>query len=76
MPTIENFGSFKICMYFADENPPHVHLVAPDFEAKMRLDDQSVFKGNAPAKAVKKAAVYVAQHHDRLLDLWHQYSGG
>ena len=43
MPTLHETGAYVIAMYFEDHNPPHVHVVGPDFEGLIALDDMSVF---------------------------------
>ena len=34
MPEIKRFGSFKLLMFFQDENPPHVHV-----KGRLRRED-------------------------------------
>lgn len=73
MPTVKDFGAFKIYMYFEDENPPHVHVVGPDFAAKMRIPDQVVFAGEVAGKIERRAAEYVAKNQLKLMALWDEY---
>lgn len=40
MPEIRRFGSFKLLMFFQDENPPHVHVKGADFAAKIRISNR------------------------------------
>ena len=73
MPVIQQFDNFKIYMYFEDHNPPHVHLVGPGWDAKMRIEDQTIFMGSASSKIEKRAADYVADNVTALLERWDQY---
>ena len=73
MPTIKDFGNFKICMYFEDEKPPHVHVVGPNFEAKIRIRDQAVYVGNLARKVERAAVKYIADNRDDLIILWDEY---
>ena len=73
MPTIKDFGNFKICMYFEDENPPHVHVVGSNFEAKIRIRDQAVYAGSLARKVERAAVKYIADHRDDLIILWDEY---
>lgn len=75
MPTIKDFGGFRIYMYFGDHNPPHIHVIGPDFSAKMRLGDAGVFAGTLPGKVEKLASAYVLVHATELDDLWDKYNG-
>lgn len=60
-------------MYFEDENPPHVHVVGPDFEAKIRISDQAVYVGSLASKVEKAAVKYVVDNQDDLIVLWDRY---
>lgn len=73
MPTIADFGSFRIYMYFQDENPPHVHLIGPDFAAKLRLSDAVIISGEVPRKVERDAIAYVRANRKRLLEQWALY---
>lgn len=75
MPAIKDFRAFRIHMYYEDHNPPHVHIAGPAFAAKMRIDDQTVFAGEVPAKAERCAAKYVAANKADLMRRWIKYSG-
>src|SRR5947209_1194873 len=35
MPTVKDFGAYKVTLYAADHNPPHVHIIGPDFQAEV-----------------------------------------
>ena len=48
MPTIKDFWAYRITLYAEDENPPHVHVIAPDFQAKVRIADAKLFVGAIP----------------------------
>ena len=73
MPTIKEFGNFKICMYFEDENSPHVHVVGSNFEAKIRIRDQAVYVGNLARKVERAAVKYIADNRGDLIILWDEY---
>ena len=45
MPEIKRFGSFKLLMFFQDENPPHVHIKGADFAAKIRISNGDLLRG-------------------------------
>ncbi|MDZ4740995.1 MAG: DUF4160 domain-containing protein [Alphaproteobacteria bacterium] len=51
MPTIRQFGEFRITMYFEDHNPPHFHVVSPAQEVVIEIATPTVMAGPlAPAK--------------------------
>ena len=74
MPAIKNFGAFKIVMYFEDENPPHVHVVAATFEAKVRIADAKVFRGSIPTAHQRQALTWIAENREFLEEKWRERS--
>lgn len=74
MPTIKEFNGFRIYMYFADHGRPHFHIVGPDFEAKIAIDDLSVIVGDVPRRA-REALDWAEENRTQLMDLWNEYSG-
>jgi Domain of unknown function (DUF4160) len=73
MPEIKRFASFKILMFFQDENPPHVHLKGADFAAKIRISDGDVLAGSAPGKILKQARRWIERHRAELSALWDEF---
>ena len=49
MPTVRDFGAYKVMLYAEDHNPPHVHVIGTDFQAKVRIRDAAVFVGSNSA---------------------------
>lgn len=70
MPVLKRFGNFAIRMYFKDENPPHVHVVGADFEAKVAIRNASIIQGDMPARVEKVALAWVAANRSLLLSEW------
>jgi hypothetical protein len=73
MPQIVRLGSFRLLMFFQDENPPHVHIKGPDFAAKMRISDGELLAGDAPGKVLKQARRWVEGHRAELLAMWDEF---
>jgi uncharacterized protein DUF4160 len=73
MPEIKRFGSFKLLMFFQDENPPHVHLKGADFAAKIRISNGELLAGEAPNRVLKQARRWVEEHQAELLELWGEF---
>jgi hypothetical protein len=74
MPTIKDFGAYKIALYGEDHNPPHVHVIGPDFQAKVRITDAVIFAGAIPPRHRREALAWVAAHRARLLAKWNDLS--
>lgn len=73
MPTLATFSTFVIRMYFEDHNPPHVHVVGPDFEAKMTISDARILKGALPSHIEREAADWIVANRDYLNLKWEEY---
>jgi len=73
LPTIKDFKGYKIFMYFEDHNPPHFHVVGPDFKALVAIDDLRILEGSLPKKA-RAALDWAAKNKKELLARWTEYS--
>ena len=67
MPEIKRFASFKVLMFFKDENPPHVHIKGSDFAAKVRLSNGDVIAGSAPNKVLREVRPWIKER------LWNEF---
>jgi hypothetical protein len=73
MPTLQDFGSFQIRIYFRDRNPPHVHVVSPDETALLRIADGTVIRGKIDAAMLRTAQAWVAEHKGELMTKWMEF---
>ena len=76
MPEIARLGSFKLLMFFQDENPPHVHIKGPDFAAKIRLSNGDLIAGDAPNRVLREARHWLEGNRVELLRLWNEIQRG
>ncbi|MCP5368560.1 MAG: DUF4160 domain-containing protein [Hyphomicrobiales bacterium] len=82
MPRIEDFGSFVIYMYYQDHDPPHFHVIGPDFKARIAIEDLRILsragKDRPMDRAIKRALEWAGEddHRARLESAWAEYSGG
>lgn len=72
MPTIKDFGGYKIVIYAEDHNPPHVHVIGPDFQAKVRISDAVVIAGAIPSSRRREALSWVEAKKDLLMEKWRE----
>jgi hypothetical protein len=72
MPTIKEFGAYRVTMYAEDHNPPHVHVIGPDFQAKVRISDAEVFAGAIPPRHRREALSWIANNRERLSEKWNE----
>lgn len=74
MPTVKNFGSYRIMLFAEDHNPPHVHVIGRDFQAKVRIRDGSVMVGAVPARHRRQALAWIFENRERLMAKWNELS--
>lgn len=73
MPTLKDFGSFRIVMFFRDHNPPHVHVIVPSGErAKVAIGDSRVIASTLPAKILHRARTWIAENRAVLMAKWNE----
>ena len=70
MPTIKNFGAFRITMYFEDHNPPHFHIVSPDDEAIVEIETLTVIAGTIRAAYLNEAIEWARENKEALERKW------
>jgi hypothetical protein len=52
--------------------PPHVHVIGPDFQAKVRIADAEVFAGAIPPRHRREALSWISANRQRLLEKWNE----
>ncbi len=75
MPTLRDFGSLQIRIYFKDHNPPHVHVVSAGETALVRIADGATIRGEIDAAMLRRARAraWVAENRDELLVRWVEF---
>jgi Domain of unknown function (DUF4160) len=72
MPTVKDFGAYRIMLFAEDHNPPHVPVIGADFQAKVRISDAAVFAGIVPPRHRREALNWIAANRDRLMAKWNE----
>jgi len=57
-------------MYADDHNPPHFHIVGPDFQVLVRISDLEVIAGEAASSQIAKAITWAKDHQEMLALKW------
>lgn len=71
MTKIENIDGIEIKLNENDHNPPHVHVIGPDFEFCIRIDSLEILAGK-PNRKAKKAIAWVKENQIFLMEKWNQ----
>jgi hypothetical protein len=72
MPRVHKIGNAKIYIYLADHNPPHFHVIAPDWSARVALSDLRIIDDNAPPSALRPFTDWAANNLETLWAVWAQ----
>ena len=70
MPTLQRFGSVSVRVYADDHRPPHFHIVAPDFQALVRISDLAVITGEARPTEIAEALAWAQVNREMLALKW------
>lgn len=70
MPTLQRFGAASIRMYADDHNPPHFHIVGPDFQVLVRISDLMVVAGEASPNQITDALQWAKDNQEMLALKW------
>lgn len=74
MPTIHDFGDFRIYIYFDDHNPPHFHIVTPEGSALISIETLEVLKGDVDKKIMKTALAWASNNKITLEQKWNEFN--
>jgi hypothetical protein len=74
MPTLATVAGMAILIYYADHEPAHFHIRAPNFRAKMAIADFSVVAVNGRMRPAEITAIrsWARIHQAELLANWHR----
>ncbi|WP_093569956.1 DUF4160 domain-containing protein [Methylobacterium sp. 174MFSha1.1] len=70
MPTFHRFASFRIDVRSRDHNPPHFHIIGPDFHALVDIRTLPVIEGTYTRSALAEALAWAAGRTEALLAEW------
>ncbi len=72
MPRFHQFAGFQIDVRCRDHNPPHFHVIGPDFHALIRIGTLQILKGRIPSKVLAEAVRWAAidENHVALVEEW------
>lgn len=74
MPTIKRFSACRICIYPADHNPPHFHVITSDgSDVLVELADLHVH-GVLAKRDLREALAWAAENIDLLNATFREYN--
>ena len=73
-PTIYKTSNLSIRIYPKDHNPPHVHVIGPEGEARFRLEDLVCYYSRGfTQKSLKRILLFLSENQKSLMEAWHEY---
>ncbi len=73
-PTLLRAKNLRVVIYPKDHDPPHVHVLGPDMEAKFLLDTlECVYSRGFSEKAIRQVRDYLKGKKAFLLEAWREY---
>jgi hypothetical protein len=75
MPTVLRWNGYRFFFYSADgDEPPHVHVVKGEYEAKIWLSDCSVaINLGFPTRSLGEAVGKIRESRAAFLESWNDY---
>ena len=70
MPTISMFRGIKVCIYWRDHMPPHLHAFYGGSEVLVSIEELEVLEGAIPSKQLKMLLGWAAFHLAELRENW------
>ncbi len=70
MPIISTFFGITVRMYFADHDPPHIHVEYQGREALIDIASGSVLAGSLPSRALALVRHWRVDHAAELAQNW------
>ncbi len=67
---LSEFNGIKICIYWDDHMPPHVHALCGSFSAIIDIQNAVVLQGVLPASKVKLVLAWCELHKQELMECW------
>ena len=73
MGTVFIFRSVKFVIRTNDHNPPHVHIIRGDCEAKIEIKGRRIIRSMGySSNDIKRIVKFMEEREDLLLEAWYE----
>lgn len=66
------FGKAVVLIRSRDHNPPHFHVLAPDFEALVGIEPLMILRGGMPRSVWMQVQAWAVENHAVLIAEWNR----
>ncbi len=74
MPTIKDFGAYRIMIYTHDHGIPHFHVNGKRIGAKITIESLSVIQSQGlRPRDIRRVKVWAAENQALLMETWRKY---
>jgi hypothetical protein len=70
VPRISEFYGIVVAMFYADHEPPHIHIMYSEHRAVVGIDPVELLRGSLPRRAQSMVFEWVAMHQRELGENW------
>ena len=70
MPTLFRSGNVMVRMFGGDHDPPHFHIITPDLEMMIALNDFSTLQGSIRRRDYELAMRWARENVELLWRSW------
>lgn len=70
MARIFTIGNIEIWVFANDHLPPHFHLITPDHEALVRIDDLTIMAGSIRPADRRRVWGCVVENREAIASAW------
>ena len=73
-PTVLRTRNMRVVVYPSDHQPPHVHVIGPEAEAKFRIEDLHCFYCRGfTRRHIEELRAFLEPRKDQLKEAWETY---
>lgn len=74
VPTVHDFGAFRVQIYADDHVPPHFHLVGRGWRCSVEIATLRLMAGSAPRAALAEALDWASANGGLLRRKWSEFN--
>ncbi len=74
MPVVHSLRNVRIRIYPDDHNPPHFHVVGPDWECVVDIGTLTIVRGSPKNNNINDVLEWAGSNREFLMEKWTVYN--